>query len=158
MKIREINVLDNAAIAEIIKTSLESFDLDIPGTAYYDPQLNELAQFYMEEVNACYWVAVDDNDKVVGGVSIAAYNEAAGICELQKLYVAKEAQGKGVSKKLMTTALAFAAAHYKQCYLETSTKLEVASQLYVKFGFELLDKPLEGSEHGAMDAWCLKEL
>lgn len=158
MQIREIQVSDNQAIAQIIKTSLESFGLDIPGTAYYDPQLNELAQFYMEEENACYWVAVGDNDKVVGGVGIASYNAELGICELQKLYVASEAQGKGISKQLMSTALEFAAQYYTKCYLETSTKLEVASQLYVKFGFELLARSLEGSEHGAMDAWYLKGL
>lgn len=35
MEIREIEVKDNQAMAEIIKRSLESFKLDIPGTALF---------------------------------------------------------------------------------------------------------------------------
>ncbi|WP_432354162.1 GNAT family N-acetyltransferase [Sporosarcina sp. A2] len=158
MHIRKIKERDNALMAHIIRESLESFGLNISGTAYYDPQLNELAQFYEKEEDACYWVALSERDEVVGGVGIGPYNREAGICELQKLYVAPEAQGVGMAKQLMATALEFAAQHYKHCYLETSTKLEVASRLYEKLGFTLLDKPLDGSEHGAMDAWYLKKL
>lgn len=29
---------------------------------------------------------------------------------------------------------------------------------YTKLGFKQLERPLDGSEHGAMDAWYIKEL
>ncbi|MBD7909248.1 GNAT family N-acetyltransferase [Sporosarcina gallistercoris] len=158
MHIREIEEKDNTAIEKIIKHSLESVGLDIPGTAYFDPQLGELAQFYRGQQGAAYWIAVDDEGKVAGGVGIGPYDQKNGICELQKLYIAPEFQGQGLSKELMATALGFARDHYDYCYLETSQKLSIANRLYSKLGFDLLEEPLEGSEHGAMDAWYLKKL
>lgn len=158
MRIRKIEENDNRAIEQIIKRSLETFGLDIPGTAYFDPQLGALTQFYTNEKNAMYWVAVDENDAVVGGVGIAPFDEQQGICELQKLYITPAAQGTGLSKKLLITALAYAKQYYAYCYLETMEKLEVANKLYVKSGFESLENPLPGSDHGTMDRWFLKKL
>lgn len=158
MKIREIEARDNQTMEQIIKRSLESFNLDIPGTAYFDPQLSNLAQFYKEQSNAKYWVAVNEQDEVVGGGGIAPFGEKTGVCELQKLYITPEAQGMGLSKELMKVALDFAKEHYTYCYLETMKKLQTANLLYSKLGFQQLDKPIEGSEHNVMDAWYLKEL
>lgn len=127
MHIREIQIKDNAKIEKIIKQSLESFQLDIPGTAYFDPQLANLAEFYQSENKANYWVLVNEDDEVLGGIGIAPFNEEKRICELQKLYISPKVQGMGLSKKLMETALSFAKEHYTHCYLETSTKLKVAN-------------------------------
>ena len=51
MRIREMEEKDNQKMEQIIKRSLESFNLDIPGTAYFDPQLSSLAQFYKEQAH-----------------------------------------------------------------------------------------------------------
>ncbi|GAB3056629.1 GNAT family N-acetyltransferase [Virgibacillus ainsalahensis] len=158
MPIREIEEKDNQTMEQIIKRSLESFNLDIPGTAYFDPQLSSLAKFYKEQSNAKYWVAVNEQDKVVGGVGIAPFGQKTGICELQKLYITPEAQGKGLSKELMKVALDFAREHYTHCYLETLKKLQAANLLYIKLGFQQLERALDGSEHNAMDLWYIKEL
>lgn len=158
MHIREMEEKDNQKIEQIIKRSLESYHLNIPGTAYFDPQLSTLAQYYMEQANANYWVAVNDQNEVVGGVGIAPFGQRNGICELQKLYISPEAQGVGLSKKLMKVALNFAKEHYTYCYLETLKKLQTANHLYLKFGFRQLDKALDGSDHNACDAWYIKEL
>ncbi|MBU5214865.1 GNAT family N-acetyltransferase [Heyndrickxia oleronia] len=158
MRIREIKEKDNQTIEKIIKRSLESFNLNIPGTAYFDPQLSNLTQFYKEQSNAKYWVAVNEKDEVLGGVGIAPFGQKTGICELQMLYITSEAQGMGLSKELMKVALDFAKEHYTHCYLETLKKLQVANLLYIKLGFQQLEKALDGSEHSAMDAWYIKEL
>jgi putative acetyltransferase len=158
MQIREMEERDNQRMEQIIKRSLESVDLNIPGTAYFDPQLSNLAQFYKEQSNAKYWVAVNEQDEVVGGVGIAPYNKENGICELQKLYITPASQGMGLSKELMKAALDFAKEHYTYCNLETMKKLQTANLLYSKLGFRQLDKPIEGSEHNVMDAWYIKEL
>jgi putative acetyltransferase len=158
MRVREIEERDNQTMEQIIKRSLESFNLDIPGTAYFDPQLSNLSQFYKEQSNAKYWVVLNEQDEVVGGVGIAPFGEKTGICELQKLYITSEAQGMGLSKELMKVALDFAKEHYTYCYLETMKKLQTANLIYSKVGFQQLDKPIEGSEHNVMDAWYLKEL
>lgn len=157
MIIREIKKEDNAKVKEIIQDSLKSLGLAVPGSAYFDPQLNDLHQYYNNLKHANYWV-VELDGEVVGGIGIAPFSEQDKVCELQKLYLSPKAQGLGFSKKLMETALSFASKHYKKCYLETNHELKTACILYEKFGFALLQKPLPGSEHSAMDAWYLKDL
>ncbi|RKQ37963.1 GNAT family N-acetyltransferase [Oceanobacillus halophilus] len=158
MQIREIVEKDNQRMEQIIKQSLESFDLDIRGTAYFDPQLGELAQFYKRQPYAKYWVVVNNQDEVVGGVGIGPFGNQEKICELQKLYIAPEAQRKGLAKQLMKVALNFAKQHYTYCYLETFEKLQEANRLYDLFGFEQRESPLDESEHNACDTWYIKKL
>lgn len=158
MQIREIEERDNTMMEQIIKRSLESFQLDIPGTAYFDPQLSNLAEYYKTLPNAKYWVAVNQENEVAGGVGIAPFGTHKEICELQKLYVKPEAQGRGLATDLLKTALDFAKQHYTYCYLETMEKLETANRLYEKFGFQALKTPLEGSLHSTMDVWYIKKL
>lgn len=157
MNIREIKKEDNPKLKQIIQDTLESYDLAIPGTAYFDPQLDYLHKYYEGLLNAKYWV-MEVNGEVVGGVGIAPFNESEGICELQKLYLVPKVQGKGLGKKLLETALSFAAKHYKKCYLETHHKLVAACKLYEKYGFTRLQEPIPGSEHSAMDMWYIKDL
>ena len=156
MMIREITKEDNAKVKDIIQDSLKSLGLAIPGSAYFDPQLSNLHQYYNDLKHANYWV-IEMEGEVVGGVGIAPFNEHDKVCELQKLYLSPKAQGLGLSKKLMETALSFASNHYEKCYLETMHELKTACRLYEKFGFTLLSEPLPGSEHSAMDAWFLKD-
>ncbi|USB33923.1 GNAT family N-acetyltransferase [Paenibacillus sp. YPG26] len=158
MQIREITEQDNQAIEQIIRRSLESFELNIPGTAYFDPQLGSLAEFYKQQINSKYWVVVTDQAEVVGGVGVGRFGQNPDICELQKLYLSPAVQGQGLSKELMRVALDYAAKHYKFCYLETFKKLQAANSLYLKFGFRQLEQGLEESEHNACDAWYMKEL
>lgn len=157
MIIREIKKEDNTKVKEIIQDSLKSLGLAVPGSAYFDPQLNDLYQYYNNLKHANYWV-VELDGEVVGGIGIAPFSEQEKVCELQKLYLSPKAQGLGLSKKLMETALSFAPKHYEKCYLETMHELKTACILYKKFGFTLLQEPLPGSEHSAMDAWYLKNL
>jgi putative acetyltransferase len=157
MIIREIKKEDNAKVKKIIQDSLKSLGLAIPGTAYFDPQLNDLHQYYTNLKHANYWV-VEMEGEVVGGIGIAPFNEQDKVCELQKLYLSPKTQGLGFAKKLMETALSFASKHYTKCYLETQHELKTACILYEKFGFTLLHEPLSGSDHSAMNAWYIKDL
>ncbi len=80
--------------------------------------------------------------EVVGGIGIAPFSEHENVCELQKLYLTPKAQGLGLARKLMETALLFASKHYTKCYLETQHELKAACKLYEKFGFVVLPEPL----------------
>lgn len=158
MEIREIEPVDNQAIEAIIKTSLEYFGLDQPGTAYFDPQLRCLSGYYAALPRAAYWVLVDETEEVAGGIGIAPFDEMKGIAELQKLYIRPAFQGKGWAKRLVEIALEFAKEYYMYCYLETMEILDQANRLYEQMGFEKLAEPLAGSEHTLMDTWYLKKL
>lgn len=64
MDIQRIREEDNADISAIIKASLEAVGLNIPGTAYTDPQLNDLFHYYQNQDRGAYYIALD-NDKVI---------------------------------------------------------------------------------------------
>lgn len=58
--IRPITPADDAAMAALIRRSLEDAGLARPGTAYCDPQLDRLAEYYAGlERPGAYWVAVE---------------------------------------------------------------------------------------------------
>lgn len=158
MEIREIQKKDNRQVQSLIQNILKSFSLDIPGTAYYDPQLANLTEHYQRKGQGSYWVVVTDQDQVVGCGGFGPFGLETTICELQKLYVAPTAQGQGISRLLMDKILDEAGKEYQGIYLETTKRLNVANRLYQKYGFELLDEPLAGSEHGAMELWYFKKL
>lgn len=43
-------------------------------------------------------------------------------------------------------------------YLGIIGRLAVSCVLYERYGLKLLEKPIEGSDHSAMDRWYLKDL
>lgn len=157
MKLRAIETQDNQEVRGLIQSSLKAFGLDIPGTAYFDSQLGELTAYYEAEPAGEYWV-VEDQGKIVACGGYGPFSGDDKICELQKLYVAATAQGQGLSKLLMDQILLAAKKHYRQIYLETTSKLTVANVLYQKYQFTQLTEPLAGSEHQTMDLWYIRDL
>ncbi|MGF7048052.1 putative acetyltransferase [Paenibacillus sp. DS2015] len=156
MRIREIKPQDNAAIEQIIRASLIEFGGNREGLAWADNSLPSLYEFYDYEGRA-YWILEDDGE-IVGGCGIAPFANSNKVCELQKMYLSQQARGTGSAYKLLKTALEFAKIHYNQCYLETLQEMQAANRFYKKHSFQLLDAPLEGSEHFACDAWYIKDL
>lgn len=84
MTIRLIETKDNEALKKIIQSSLASFGLDIPGTAYFDPELGRLSDYYAVSEGRRYFVLVNEKDQAIGGVGVAEY-QLPGAAELQKL-------------------------------------------------------------------------
>ena len=81
------------------------------------------------------------------------------MCELQKMYFLPEARGLGFGTQLMQLCLENAKMFgFKSCYLETLPQMEDAQKLYVKAGFEYLDKPLGSTGHTSCPIWMLKKL
>jgi len=153
--LREIEKKDDRVMGNIIQQSLEEHGVAIPGTAYYDPYLFNFSDYY-EKNGDKYWVLEIDG-QIVGGVGIGSFGSTKGLCELQKLYIKKEAQGNGYSHQLMKKAMDYAGKHYDAVYLETFHSLRQANQLYQKYGFEPLEEPLPETDHSACDAWFLKQ-
>lgn len=157
--IRLITEKDDQAIADIIRKSLEKFHLDIPGTVYFDPQLDHLSSYdTSNSEKRAYFVVVDDIGKVLGGIGIDEFPGFERCAEIQKLYLTEEVQGKGLGKALMETAEKYAVqAGYERLYLETHTNLEAAIHLYEKLGFHKIQKPRE-VQHSTMNLFFVKEL
>ncbi len=159
LKYRKLEPADDKKIAEIIRTNLKKFHLDIPGTVYFDPEVEHLSTYYNSNPSKrSYFVALDSENQIIGGVGIAEFNGIENCAELQKLYLTDSAKGKGYGKELIKIAENCAkSAGYKNLYLETHTNLSVALKLYEKTGFQQIEKPLT-TQHGAMNRFYLKKL
>ncbi len=153
MNIRFIQEKDNAPMAAIIRKNLEAYQLDLPGTAYYDSELDRLYQFYQTVEQGNYWVLVDDEDQVIGGVGVSPLENQ--IAELQKLYLIDQEKSHGFGQKLLDHAIHFAKKNYQGLYIETSSILKKAKKLYEKNQFQALDNPLGATGHTLMDCWFL---
>jgi len=156
--IRPIQPSDNAALAVIIRSALEEFGANHPGTVYYDASTDALYELFREPRSG-YFVALAD-DKIVGGGGIfPTAGLPEGTCELVKMYLSPEARGTGLGKKLIETSLAFAKeTGYKNVYLETMPELKQALKVYARFGFDYLSGPMGNSGHTGCSLWMLKQL
>lgn len=151
MQIRPIQESDDSTLHSIIQASLEKHGLNIPGTAYFDPELAHLSRFYQAAENRGYFVVIVDGE-VVGGAGFASFEGRKEYAELQKLYLAPKVQGQGISYKLIELVKQEAKkAGFNTLYLETHHNLEAATHIYEKAGFTRLDGQLPGSAHTTMD-------
>jgi putative acetyltransferase len=158
MTIRPIEPADNAALAKIIRSSLLEFGANKPGTVFFDPTTDALAELFRQK-GAAYFVATE-NGKILGGAGVYP---TPGLpeycCELVKMYLCANARGKGLGGKLIAHSLETAASlGYRQVYLETMPELRKAVSVYEKFGFQYLEAPMGNSGHFGCDVWMIKAL
>src|SRR6478672_422553 len=98
--IRQIQEKDNAAIARIIRNSLEEFGAAKPGTVYYDPTTDALYQLFQKE-RAAYFVAEQDGTLLGGGGIYPTEGLPPDTCEFVKMYVRHESRGIGLGRRLI---------------------------------------------------------
>ena len=157
--IRTIEEKDNAAIANVIRRTLEEFGANHPGTVYYDDATDALYSLFQNTNRSIYFIA-ERNDEVVGGGGIFP---SAGLpedtCELVKMYLLPHVRGIGLGKKLIQQCIDFAKqAGYQNIYLETMPELKQALKTYEKFGFEYINHSMGNTGHFGCELWMLKQL
>lgn len=159
VKFRPITSEDDLTIADIVRKNLKEHGLDIPGTVYFDPELDCLSSYYKEQPEKRqYLIAVDCDGNVIGGVGFAEFEYFENCAELQKLYLVNHEKGKGYGKLLMQTIEDYAReVGYHALYLETHTNLEIAINLYERMGFRRISKP-ENVNHSTMNRFYYKEI
>ena len=80
---RKIETGDDAKIAQIIRSNLEKFHLNIPGTTYFDPELEHLSNYYnSNQDKRVYFIALNTESQPIGGVGIAEFNGIEDCAEL----------------------------------------------------------------------------
>lgn len=156
--IREIQQKDNKAIANVIRTVFISDDYPKTGTAFEDPQLNQMFETY-QQPNSFYFV-VESSNQIVGGAGVSPLqNSDENICELQKMYFLEEARGKGLGFQMIQKCLEKAKEFgFEKCYLETLPEMKNAQKLYQKVGFQYIDSPLGETGHSSCPVWMIKVL
>ena len=156
--IRPIQEEDNAAVERIIRDCLIEYGGNHEGTAWADPYLGRFSEVYAKDGRA-YWVAVDQEGRVVGGVGIGEMDGEDGVCELQKMYTIPAVRGTGIAARLLAVALDFAwRKKYRQCYLETLDNMYQAQRFYEKHGFVRTDRIFGATGHYACEVKYIKEI
>lgn len=157
IQIRKIKSTDNKIIAQIIRQVLKEFNLNKPGYAWQDPELDDLHSAY-NNTNSIYYIVTLDN-KIIGGAGIMPITGFDNTCELTKLYLLPTARGHGIGKSLIEKLIEDAKNKgYKACYLETSSCLNQSIKLYNMFGFKEIKNRVGDSRHCGCDKFYLLAL
>jgi putative acetyltransferase len=155
--IRSITQEDNIAMATIIRNVFEELDAPKTGTAYEDPYLYHLFEFY--QVKRTAYFVVEANGIVLGGGGIGICDIEKNICELQKMYFAPILRGKGIGAALIEKCISFAKdSLYNAIYLETLQTMKDAQKLYKKYGFEVIQNSIGNTGHTSCGVFMLKNL
>lgn len=156
MEIHEISPSADQELAKIIRFNFEKHSLNIPGTVYFDPELDSLSKYYRENTKCRKYFVLWEDGKVCGGIGFAEFHGFEKCAEIQKLYLSESVKGKGYGKALLQIAEAAAREMgYQNLYIETHTNFDIALQMYQKQGYMPVEKPPTVS-HGAMNRFLLK--
>ncbi len=156
--IRQIAFSDDQLLAKIIRSSLEEFKANKPGTVYFDDTTDHLTESFLINRSA-YFVALINNEILGGGGIYPTKGLPEDTCELVKLYLSPGARGKGIGKLLIEHCIMAARKNdYKNMYLETMPELTNALPLYEKLGFTYLDGSMGNSGHNGCSLWMIKRL
>lgn len=155
-EIRQLNPLDNTAVAAVIRRVSAEYGLTADkGYGVADPTLDTMSEVYQHD-GSRYWV-IEHNNRILGGGGVAPLAGEDKICELQKMYFLPELRGRGLARKLAVTALGFAREQgYQGCYLETTSNLTEAIALYQSLGFVKIPHPMGNTGHDACEVRMLK--
>ena len=146
----------DAPLATLIRRLLAAHGLDIPGTVYFDKDLDHLSDYY-DKPGCAYFVLLDDT-RLIGGIGLAPFAGFPACCELQKLYLDESVQGAGLSYKLIETIEETARKlGYQYIYLETHHNLTTAMHVYEKCGYREIPRP-QSVVHSTMNHFFLKNL
>lgn len=142
------------ALAKLIRSALKTFCLDIPGTVYFDENLDHLSQFYSSEGRS-YYVLLQ-NGVFIGGIGLSEFD--GDCCELQKLYLTDAAKGQGLGYNMIAYIENRAREMgYKRMYLETHSNLSAAIHIYEKAGYTEIARP-KSVVHSTMNKFYIKNL
>lgn len=156
--IRKITKEDNPFIAAIIRACLAEFGANKPGTVYFDKTTDHLFELFQTKQSA-YYIAVQSGKIIGGGGIFPSAGLPNGTCELVKMYLMPGSRGTGVGATLINTCMDTAREMgFDSIYIETLPELSKAINVYEKFGFEYLEKPLGNTGHFGCSVWMLKAL
>jgi putative acetyltransferase len=158
LEIRPIELADVPALLEIIADSRAEYGIDVKGVPLLEPADHALYASYQRQ-RTLYFVALSGG-VVVGGAGVAPLAGADPLtCELQRMYLRRDARGRGIGDALLERCLAAAKQFlYVRCYLETVTQMQAALEFYGRHGFRDLRAPIGRTGHEHNDRWMMRPL
>ncbi|KAM6960808.1 N-acetyltransferase 8 [Aplochiton taeniatus] len=98
--------------------------------------LSHIRETYIEQRDACFWVA-EVNERVVGTVACLPAEREPGLLELKRMSVKRRHRGKGIAKALCQTVADFTRSRgYPAVILYTSIVQTDAQRLYEAMGYQ----------------------
>lgn len=158
MVIREIRKEDNPLLGEIIRGCFADYDATQQGTVFSDPVIDRLYEAFAGERSAYFVLELEG--EVMGGSGIQPLKGASwDTCELQKMYLKREARGRGNGQALLRRCLDFARqAGFRFCYLESLPELKDALKMYEKTGFRYIPERMGNTGYYGCSLFMLREL
>jgi putative acetyltransferase len=158
LRIRPLEAADVPALLAIIAESRREYGIAELGVELLEPSDHSLYANYQRQ-RSLYFVALLDGE-VIGGAGIAPLaGEEPLTCELQRMYLRRDARGRGIGDVLLKGCLTAARQFlYVRCYLETVTQMQAALEFYGRHGFRDLRAPVGRTGHGHNDRWLMREL
>ncbi len=138
MTFRSATNTDREAIESLIFGILRAHGLE-PSPESTDADLADIEGFYSEGTGF-FDVLVNADDQIWGTVAI--HRSEDDLCELRKMYLAEEARGRGLGRRLVDHAIDRAREMgFKRMWLETADSLKTARKLYESYGFRVFEPP-----------------
>ena len=158
IRIRVLEAADVPALLRIIAGGRAEYGIAEQGVDLLEPADHALFDTYRRQ-RTMYFVAEVDGD-VLGGAGIAPLAGADPLtCELQRMYLRKDARGRGAGAALLERCLAAAKQFlFVHCYLETISPMKSALSFYGRHGFCELPAPLGCTGHAHKDRWMVRPL
>ncbi len=122
---------DAKDVLHVVFTALQEYGL-VPEPDKTDVDLKAPATFYKD---GFFGVIEDPEGKIIGTFGLLEHEP--GVSEIRKMYLLKEARGKGIGKFMLTFLLNKSKElGFSKAMLETASPLVEAIGLYEKYGFE----------------------
>jgi putative acetyltransferase len=132
IKLRKAGIGDEKIILQLVEDVLSGFGLKTNPEAT-DRDISDLNKYYFD--NNGWFSVLEDDGEIIGSYGIYKIDKIK--CELRKMYLLHEYQGKGLGKLMMETAFNKARElGYIEMILETNKLLTKARGLYQKYGFK----------------------
>jgi putative acetyltransferase len=157
-RIRLIEPGDVPALLRIISESRAEYGVADRVAELLEPADRALYATYQRQ-RSLYFVA-ELGGEIVGGAGIAPLAASDPLtCELQRMYLRRDARGRGIGNALLEQCLKAARQFlYVRCYLETINEMQEALELYGRNGFRDLGAPVGETHHPHNDRWMMRPL
>lgn len=136
-RLRPATNADAKEVRALIFSVLREYGLtpDPEGT---DRDLDDIEANYLPD--GLFDVLVEDG-RIIGTVGV--YPKGEGVCELRKMYLERNARGRGLGRRMLEHACARARElGFRSMELETAGALKEAISLYIAWGFRPVERHL----------------
>ncbi len=141
-RFRSASNADGEAVRTLVFTALREFGIE-PDCAVTDADIFDIRSHYSDR-GGIFDLMFDSSittHPIVGTVGLFPMEHSRKTVELRKMYLAKEARGQGLGRRLLDRAIAEARRmQFSRMELETSVVLKDAIRMYEKYGFVKCDR------------------